>query len=66
MTIRHFLNLADAGPEGVTAILEDARARKAARAEKDFARSDALRDDLAARGVDVMDGDPLGWEWKLG
>ncbi len=41
-------------------------ARKAARAEKDFARSDALRDELAARGVEVMDGDPLGWEWKLG
>ena len=41
-------------------------ARKAARADKDFARSDALRDDLAARGVEVMDGDPLGWEWELG
>ncbi|WP_225204620.1 cysteine--tRNA ligase [Novosphingobium huizhouense] len=40
--------------------------RKAARAEKDFARSDALRDELAAKGVEVMDGDPLGWEWKLG
>ncbi|MBS0255933.1 MAG: cysteine--tRNA ligase [Proteobacteria bacterium] len=41
-------------------------ARKEARAAKDFARSDALRDELAARGVEVMDGDPLGWEWKLG
>jgi len=41
-------------------------ARKAARAEKNFARSDALRDELAAQGVEVMDGDPLGWEWKLG
>jgi cysteinyl-tRNA synthetase len=40
-------------------------ARKAARAAKDFARSDALRDELAAKGVEVMDGDPLGWEWKL-
>lgn len=40
-------------------------ARKEARAAKDFARSDALRDELAAKGVDVMDGDPLGWEWKL-
>jgi cysteinyl-tRNA synthetase len=39
--------------------------RKAARAEKDFATSDAIRDDLAARGVEAMDGDPLGWEWKL-
>jgi cysteinyl-tRNA synthetase len=39
--------------------------RKEARAAKDFAASDALRDELAARGVEVMDGDPLGWEWKL-
>ena len=39
--------------------------RKAARADKDFATSDAIRDDLAARGIEVMDGDPLGWEWKL-
>ncbi len=40
--------------------------RKEARAAKDFAASDALRDELAARGVEAMDGDPLGWEWKLG
>ncbi len=41
--------------------------RKEARAAKDFATSDALRDELAARGVEVMDGDVvLGWEWKLG
>jgi len=40
--------------------------RKAARAAKDFATSDALREELAAQGVEVMDGDPLGWEWKLG
>ena len=39
--------------------------KKAARAEKDFATSDAIRDELAAKGVEVMDGDPLGWEWKL-
>ena len=38
--------------------------RKAARADKDFAASDALRDELASHGVEVMDGDPLGWEWK--
>ncbi|WP_088307555.1 cysteine--tRNA ligase [Novosphingobium sp. B 225] len=41
-------------------------ARKEARAAKDFATSDALRDELAAQGVEVMDGDSLGWEWKLG
>ncbi len=40
--------------------------RREARAAKDFARSDALRDQLTAQGVEVMDGDPLGWEWKLG
>ena len=40
--------------------------RKEARAAKDFATSDAVRDELAAKGVEVMDGDPLGWEWTLG
>ncbi|VXC99304.1 cysteine--tRNA ligase [Sphingomonas sp. AX6] len=39
--------------------------RKEARAAKDFARSDAIRDELAAAGVEVMDGDPLGWDWKI-
>jgi len=39
--------------------------RQEARAAKDFAASDALRDDLAEKGVEVMDGDPLRWEWKL-
>ncbi len=40
--------------------------RTEARAAKDFATSDKLRDELAAQGVEVMDGDPLGWDWKLG
>lgn len=40
-------------------------ARKEARAAKDFAKSDAIRDELATKGVEVMDGDPLGWDWKL-
>ncbi len=39
--------------------------RREARAAKDFAKSDAIRDDLIAKGVEVMDGDPLGWDWKL-
>ena len=39
--------------------------RKAARAAKDFARSDAIRDDLIARGVEVMDGDALEWDWRI-
>ncbi|UYY78132.1 cysteine--tRNA ligase [Sphingomonas sp. R1] len=40
--------------------------RKEARVVKDFQRSDRIRDDLAAAGVEVMDGDPLGWDWKPG
>ena len=40
-------------------------ARKEARAAKDFAKSDAIRDELIAKGVEVMDGDPLGWDWKI-
>jgi cysteinyl-tRNA synthetase len=39
--------------------------RKQARAAKDFTASDAIRDALAAKGVEVMDGDPLGWDWAL-
>jgi cysteinyl-tRNA synthetase len=39
--------------------------RKAARASKDFATSDRIRDELIAAGVEVMDGDSLGWDWKL-
>ncbi|TGX56087.1 cysteine--tRNA ligase [Sphingomonas gei] len=38
--------------------------RKKARAARDFARSDAIRTELTAAGVEVMDGDPLGWDWK--
>ena len=39
--------------------------RQQARAARDFARSDAIRDELIAAGVDVMDGDKLRWEWRL-
>ena len=39
--------------------------RRAARAARDFARSDSIRDDLHRAGVEVMDGDPLGWDWRL-
>lgn len=38
--------------------------RREARAARDFARSDAIRDELSAAGVEVMDGDPLGWDWR--
>ncbi|MCI4590426.1 cysteine--tRNA ligase [Sphingobium sp. BYY-5] len=49
-------------PEEIEAALER---RTAARAEKDFALSDEIRDSLIARGVEVMDGDPLRWDWRL-
>ena len=38
--------------------------RQNARADKDFALSDQIRDALVERGIDVMDGDPLRWEWR--
>ena len=38
--------------------------RREARAARDFARSDSIRDELAHAGVEVMDGDSLGWDWK--
>lgn len=43
----------------------DLTRRKEARAARDFATSDAIRDALIAKGVEVMDGDPLGWDWKI-
>jgi cysteinyl-tRNA synthetase len=39
--------------------------RRAARSAREFAESDAIRDELAAAGVEVMDGDPLGWDWRV-
>jgi cysteinyl-tRNA synthetase len=53
-----------------TAALDDAAiaamldARQLARADKDFAAADAARDGLKAAGVEIMDGDPLRWEWR--
>tara|TARA_R110001599_G_scaffold171073_1_gene361505 strand:- start:1026 stop:1547 length:522 start_codon:yes stop_codon:yes gene_type:complete len=39
--------------------------RQQAKAEKDFATADAIRDELTAHGVELMDGDPLRWDWKI-
>ena len=50
-------------PAAIAAQLDE---RREARAAKDFPRSDAIRDALIAAGVEVMDGDPLGWDWRLG
>jgi cysteinyl-tRNA synthetase len=52
------VDLADAEVE---ALLDQ---RQQARAAKDFAASDAARDRLKAAGVEIMDGDPLRWEWR--
>ncbi|WP_404712714.1 cysteine--tRNA ligase [Sphingomonas sp. MMS24-J13] len=49
-------------PRAIEARLDE---RQQARAARDFARSDAIRDGLIADGVEVMDGDPLRWEWKV-
>ncbi|WP_294392390.1 ornithine carbamoyltransferase [uncultured Sphingomonas sp.] len=43
MTTRHFIDLADAGPDAVRAMLDDARARKAARAGWPRGKADADR-----------------------
>jgi cysteinyl-tRNA synthetase len=37
--------------------------RKAARERRDFARSDAIRAELEARGIEIKDG-PTGTSWK--
>ncbi|GAA0473120.1 cysteine--tRNA ligase [Parasphingorhabdus litoris] len=39
--------------------------RQKAKADKDFAAADAIRDELIAQGVELMDGDPLRWEWSI-
>jgi cysteinyl-tRNA synthetase len=51
---------ADDLPAGAAPILE---ARSAARAERDWTRADALRDELAAMGIEVFDG-PDGTTWR--
>lgn len=39
--------------------------RKQAKIDKDFAAADSIRDELTAMGIDLMDGDPLRWEWRI-
>jgi cysteinyl-tRNA synthetase len=36
-----------------------------AKKNKNFPAADAIRDALSAAGVELMDGDPLGWDWKI-
>ncbi|WP_326524328.1 cysteine--tRNA ligase [Sphingomonas sp.] len=66
MVTREELRLRPANAAIDEAVIEARLAeRREARAAKDFARSDAIRDELAASGVEVMDGDALGWDWRL-
>ncbi|SDC95723.1 cysteinyl-tRNA synthetase [Sphingomonas sp. YR710] len=51
------------GEDEIETLLTD---RLAARAAKDFATSDRIRDALAARGVSVMDGPgEIAWDWAV-
>ncbi|MCA9513091.1 MAG: cysteine--tRNA ligase [Myxococcales bacterium] len=62
------LGLAEARPESeagesdprIDALLEE---RRAARASRDFATADRIRDELAAEGVEIVDG-PDGSRWR--
>lgn len=47
---------------GIESFLED---RRHAREHKDFGTADRIRDDLASMGVEIMDGDALGWDWTV-
>ena len=55
-------------PKGLDVTESEIESRIAERAEakkaRDFATADTLRAALSARGVEVMDGDPLGWDWR--
>ncbi|MEP2989635.1 MAG: cysteine--tRNA ligase [Parasphingorhabdus sp.] len=39
--------------------------RHQAKVEKDFAAADVIRNELSGKGVELMDGDPLRWEWEI-
>jgi cysteinyl-tRNA synthetase len=58
----HSAGLAEEDPEAdkVGALLAE---RQTARAERDFARADAIRDQILAMGIEIMDS-PEGVRWK--
>jgi len=39
--------------------------RQTAKADRDFAAADAIRDSLTAQGIELMDGDVLRWDWII-
>ncbi|WP_299328335.1 cysteine--tRNA ligase [Parasphingopyxis sp.] len=39
--------------------------RAEAKLNKNFPAADAIRNELVAKGVEIMDGDPLRWEWRI-
>jgi cysteinyl-tRNA synthetase len=41
------------------------KARQGARADKNYREADRIRADLERKGVVVMDGDPMAWEWRV-
>jgi len=42
------------------------KTRRLLKLSRNYEAADQLRSVLDAWGVEVMDGDPLGWDWKLG
>ncbi len=48
--------------EAIKQLLE---VRQLAREQRNFVQADEARATLNNYGVEVMDGDPLGWDWKL-
>ena len=57
----YFQGAADVDPAGIERLVEE---RNAARKAKDFARADAIRDELAARGIELEDT-RQGTRWKV-
>lgn len=51
-------------PETAKFVEEKLAARKQARADRDFAKADAIREELEKKGIEIKDG-PAGTSWKV-